>query len=261
MAYAKRKSGFVKRVGRAIKRRYFKGKGYRNPKLGRMARDVMMLKRLVNAEKKRVNVNTLSGTLSVGQVNGNTSGCYYEDMTCAPAVGTAYNQRTGNSIKWQASHFAFQFKHMASTEQKVRLKIQFWRAVAQTTSASAVEGQILTANPFVTGGSVYDYYSDRNPDYFKCFRLIRTKYVTLDQDDLTSQAVIKSVVFGIKWNHHVNWNVSGSNSEGQVIMSIVADSGNKSTNTTCTLTNGVPVQGTNTGVQFNYNVTHYYTDN
>lgn len=260
MAYAKRKAGFVKRVGRAIKRRYFRGKGYRNPKINQMAKDVMFLKRMVNPEKKRWNTNTLGGTLSVGQVNGNSSGDYAVDMTPAPNVGTAYDQRVGNSIKYQAAHYAFQFKHMSSTEQKVRLKICFYRNMGVATSASAIDGQVLLANPFVTGGSVYDFCSSRNPDYFKTYRLVKTKYVTLDQDDFTSQAVIKTVTFGIRWGHHIKWNAAGSNSEGQVLMSIVADSGNRSTNTTCTLTNGVPIQGTNTGVQFNYNITHYYTD-
>lgn len=41
-----------KRVGRYLKRRYFKGKGFRNPKIGRIVRDVCYLKSVINVEKK-----------------------------------------------------------------------------------------------------------------------------------------------------------------------------------------------------------------
>ena len=43
---------FTKKLKKNLKRRYFKGQGYKNPKLVQIARDVMTMKSLLNVEKK-----------------------------------------------------------------------------------------------------------------------------------------------------------------------------------------------------------------
>lgn len=264
MAKAKKRTGFVKRVGRAVKRRYFKGKGYRNPKVGQMAKDVMMLKRLINAEKKRYQINSVSSPQVVGQVNGNSTGHYALDLTPLPGQGTSYNQRTGNSIKWASSYFSLQFTHQSATVQKIKLRLMLVKVVGTPYSnvQTAIQGQFLQANLFTTGSVVYDYYSQRIPDYFRNFKVLRSKTITLNQDTLSSQPVIKTVTFGHKFDHHVRWATDGTTvSEGQVILLVLADSGNCSTTTACTIANGIPVTAVNTGLVYNYNIVHYFIDN
>ena len=57
----------LRNAGRVVKRRYFKGKGYNNPKVNQMAKDIMFLKNTINAEKK-VHLQYLQNA-SVGQIS------------------------------------------------------------------------------------------------------------------------------------------------------------------------------------------------
>ena len=45
---------YGRNVRRNVKKRYFKGKGYKNPKLIQMAKDVNMIKGMLNTEKKKM---------------------------------------------------------------------------------------------------------------------------------------------------------------------------------------------------------------
>ena len=72
----------AQKVGKAVKGRYFKGKGYTKPRYSNIVSDVMLLKKMVNAEKKRLPGNW-SGV--VGQVSGATgSGHLLLDVTPNP---------------------------------------------------------------------------------------------------------------------------------------------------------------------------------
>lgn len=121
MAYKKFVKRVVKRAGRALKKRYFKGKGYGNPNVGQIASDVMMLKKLVNAEKKHTTIQV--NGIGLGQVNVNAAGFYAVDLTPVPSAGVSEIQRTGTSIKLVSSHMRFQFIGQTNAINRTKVKI------------------------------------------------------------------------------------------------------------------------------------------
>lgn len=255
----------VRKAGALAKKRYFTGKGFGKPKIGQMVRDVQMLKTLVNAEKKRLNINDSGSTQQIGQVVGNASGHYLVDLTPNPSQGTGYNQRTGNSIKWSSSYFDLQFRQQANAVSPIRGRIYLVQVKGTPYgTVSNVMGQFIAANTFIGDQTIYDWYSQRNPDYFQDFRVIRTKTFKVQMDQYSGQSMITSVRFGMKLkNFHVRWSLDTATvSQGQIFMLIVLDNGNASGATVNTSTsNNVANTAVNTGVYYAYNIQHYYIDN
>lgn len=244
----------------SVKNRYTDNKGI---KFAQVAKDVMMIKSLINVEKKRVVTNSTAGTNMIGQCDNTSSGHYLLDCTPAPAQGLGYNQRTGNSIKWTSSHYDIQVVQQSATAAPIKLKYYFVKVVGLPYSTiSGATAKFLNSNPFVTGGTIYDYNSARNPDYFKDFVVLKSGEIKIDPDPQSSITMIKSFKIGFKLNnHHVKWSLDTSTvSQGQVFLLIVADNGNISSTTVSTL-GGVPVTAINTGVTFNYIRTDYFVDN
>lgn len=254
---------FIKKVAKKVRgkviKRYFK-KGYA-PKMQTIMKDVAMLKGLVNVEKKRYEVNQTT-TQIVGQCDVNNSGHFLVDVTPQPSQGVGYDNKTGNSFKLVGSHFDFQFSGQASNISGARLKIQFIQVPGLPYgTVSDIMGKFIQPNGFITGGTVYDINSARDQDYFRDFKVICTKYVTLAPDNITGQINFKQISMGFKKQMHIRTdNNSATLSSGQIIMLITADRGNRAQNTASTLT-GVSETGTNTGVKFNYKYVHYFVDN
>lgn len=267
MAPQRKKSTFAKRVGRVVKRRYFRGRGFGKPNLSTMAKDVSMLKGLINAEKKRLLQNS-STTQTIGQVSGNNSGYYALDFTPQIAEGVTYNTRNGSSVKWTSSYLQFQMSHQSSTVARVRYEIHIVKVLGTTfANIATLVSQYLTPNQFIynqNGGaaSIYDLASSRNQDYFKNFRCLRKIKGSLEPDNISSQPVIKTFSIGMKYqDHHIKYNLDTTTvTNGQVVILIFTDSGNTSGSTACTL-QGVPSTAVNTGLLYNYNFTHYFVDN
>lgn len=253
----------LKYVAKVAKKRYFKGKGYSRPKLGQMYSDVKFLKSIVNAEKHR-QIYASSADNTVAQVYGNQNGYWAGDITPNIGQGTGVSQRIGGSIKWHSTHFTFQFVHQSATVAPVKLEIFIVKVIgpAQSSVGNMIQS-CWNANPFVSGGSIYDSNSSRNQDQYKNYRIIRKKKIYLPADNYAGIPVIKSVDLGFKLkNHHCRWaGDSATLTEGQILMVIFADNGNSSPSTACTLVNGVSQKAINTGINFNYVQTHYYYDN
>lgn len=263
--YKKYAKKLVKKAGRAIKRRYFKGKGYSNPNIGQMASDVMMLKKLVNAEKKHT---TLSGNaLSVGQFSGNVAGYYGLEITPTPSAGVSEIQRNGTSIKLVSSFMKFQFVAQSALVNRTRLKVMIIQTSGQyISSINAWIADRFKANPFITGGSIIDYNSAWNTNTYGGFRVIRTKYITLQPDANSGETNIQTVNLGIKYNKgkgtHIRYQ-SGTNTPAntQLFMIVMADTGNANSVTATSGFTGIAQTAVNTGVNWQYYATHYYIDN
>jgi len=267
MAY-KKAARFVKKaarkVGGMVKKRYFKGKGYSRPKIGQMIQDVRFLKSIVNAEKHKQVYASINDFNYVGQVNVNASGHWVMDVTPNLTQGVGTSNRVGSSIKWHASNWRFLFKQQVSAQSQMKIKVMLIavKGIAQS-NVSNIVSSMYDGNPFVGGATIYDYNAPRNQDNFKNYQILKSKTITMRADDYNTQTNIHNLNFGYKFkNHHVKWDGdSATIVGGQVIMLIVADSGNYNTTTVSTLANGVPFLNTNTGAQFSFIQTHYYYDN
>jgi hypothetical protein len=226
-----------------------------------MARDVAMLKSMVNAEKKRYVISSTQAT-AIGQVNANASGYMAIDITPVPGQSNTYDGRQGASVKLHSSYMKFQFYHQASTAQNIKLKMFLVHVTgAPVASAATFLGQMFQQNSFVSPG-ITDYNSQLNPDYFKQYRILRTRTVSLPPDSISGVQVIKEVAIPIRFrNHHIRFNKDTNTvTSGQLLLFIFADSGNISSGSASTCT-PIPVTAVSTGCVTNYNLTYYYYDN
>lgn len=270
----------AKKLLRTLGRKAYKYSGYKNPmkkgklsssrvvkQVPRLARDVSRIMGMLNTEKKRfTQVNSV--TQGVGQLNGNSSGHWLIDITPTPTQGTGFENRTGNQIKLVSSHFDFQFIAQSANISGMRLKLQIIQVLGQPFSTvSDIMGKFITNTKFIktSGGAVanvYDINSDRDQDYFNNFRVLRTIYTYLKQDDMSGEIQSSRIKFGLKYrNFHIRTNDNDPTlSKGQLIMLITADKGNWSSTTASTNT-GVPIVAINTGAAFDYENIHYFVDN
>ena len=252
---------YLKKVGRRVRgkviKRYFK-KGY-NPKVGRIVKDVAMIKSMLNTEKKRLITNSAQ-TFSVGQVDAANSGHFLLDVTPNPVQGTGYNQKTGNSIKMTSAHYDFQFFGQTSNVSGMRIKMEWIQVIGQPFSAvTDILGKYIVTNTFLSG-SIYDINSNRNPDYFKNYRVVRRKYVKLEPDSISGEINFRQVSVGLKLSLHIRSSLNDPTlSNGQLLLLITADRGNKGS-TTSSIT-GIAEAAANTGANFNYTFTSYFVDN
>lgn len=263
MPYIRKVKRVVRRVAkkglRLAKRRYYRGNKLNVRQIGK---DVAMLKAMVNAEKKRITVS--NNAVLLGQVNANNSGHILFDITPVIAQGTDYNQRTGASVKWHSSYFDMNFVGQASMTSGMKIQIQIVKVVGQVYSPiSGVLDKFVLPTRFLSGtNDIYDVNSDRQPDYFKQFRVLRTLTTYIKPDTISGETALRRIKFGVKYpNHHIkNEFGTATLADGQVFMMITADRGNSSS-TACTLTDPVPIKTAQTGVSMAYELTHYYYDN
>lgn len=264
--YAK---GVAKRAGQvalsAAKERYGT---FTDPKLANIWKDVMMLKSVINSEKKRIRIASASQQ-AVSQVNANASGHWALDVTPQPAQGITMSTRNGASIKLHSSYMKFQFYQQTANVHPMRLKLYIIEVRGDPIPAATAAGEFFAANQWIAAQNSFiairDYNSQRNPDYFRDYRVLAQKGFTLKADNYNGQTMIKDIVVKLKYNrgkgHHVRFDSDTTTvTQGQLVAFIVADSGNQNGSTGSTL-NGIPIAAVLTGATFNYDLQHYFYDN
>jgi len=239
---------YIKKVGKRIvkvaKKRYVKKGG---PNIKNIYKDVMLLKHLVNIEKKRFDM-TLSNAVSIAQSSGvGVSGQYAVTLSPNIPEGVAQGQRIGLSVKLVSGLLAMQFTQQASTLNNLKLK---WYLVVKADNASlqtapTTIAQFFEPNPF---SGVNDYYSSRDPEYFSSIRIIRSGTINLKQDAITSGNSIVQVKIPIKCDLHQKYNTDGTTLtvKNNIALLVVCSGGDT-------------VLGT--GATLQYNMRWYYTDN
>lgn len=228
-------------------------------KIARVASEVAILRRLVNAEKKRYEFTVVNN--AVAQVDGNTTGCYVRDITPVMSEGITASTRNGASIKWTSSYINMQFIHQSATQSAIKGKIYFVKVKNQIINNTTFISTFLNQNRFTTSGVVYDLYSTRQQDYFKDYIVLKTVPFKVECDQLSGQTVCKNLSIPLKFGHHVKFQGDTNTlTDGQVFMLIVTDSGNMNASTISTVGN-IPVTAVSTGLNLCYNCISYYVDN
>lgn len=253
-------------VGQGLTNRYYKkGQGL---KIQNVAKDVYMLKKLMNVEKKHI---TISASNNIGQFANLLNSYNILDITPQPAENVTYNGRTGSSIKCVSYHMDMQFIHLGSTTQPIKGKVYIIQNLGMPLTAIADQQSFFLSlfipNPFITGyggtvgaTGIVEYNSSFNPDMYGRYKIIQSETFTVPADQFTGQPMYKTIKFGHKYEHHVRFNKDATSiTNGQLFMITLLDSGNAG-GVTSTLT-GVPVQTSSTGVTQNMNLVHYYVDN
>lgn len=255
---------YAKRIGRKVARvaksRYFKGKGYSRPNLKTMVRDIALVKRSLNVEKKQIQ-SIVTNNLDIGQVKGNADdGQAIFDITPAITQGVGYNQMTGNSVKLVSMCLKGQVKQMTATQHPMRIKVVLFRTVGQPVAVATIQSgnYLFDKNPITT---MTDYNSDRNVNFFKDYKVLQTKYVYLQPDPTSGELMVKDFKFIMKMAHHLKWNNNTTSlTNGQLAIGFFSDSGNTSTTVASTTAN-LPILKINSGATVQFYTKFYYVDN
>jgi len=260
------KYGFRKRVGRVVRRvvrkgvkyakkRYVSKKG--NLRLGKIVRDVAMVKKLINVEKKRFSSN-YTGVL--GQVNGAGGGAVMLDITPFITKGNDANQRNGNSIKMTGLYIQGQFLQQSAAIDRNTVSVELWchKNKEVGMSLASTGNEIYTNSPF---SNQIDFVSRRNQDYFSDYVCLRKKMVRVTADTFSGTNIVRNATFSfpIKLNRHLRWSDSNVLINGQIFLIMRCQSGNASASTGSTA--NIPHQGINTGLTYALDQITYYVDN
>lgn len=240
-----------RKVGQAITKRYY---GNKRLNIGQIAKDVAVVKKLMNVEKKRWILSV--SNVAVGQVLGNLSGYYQTDLTPFPASGSGYNQRDGSSLKVVSYHMQMQFITQSAAVGRTNYRIMIIETLAGTFNPVSA----YLDNTFVSG-SIVDYNSQINPDQFGRYKIIQSKRVSIEPDSVTGQTAYRTMSLGKKHQVYIRFSLDTTTvTNKRLYMLILADNGNASTTTASTLT-GIPSTAINTGATVSFNWTAYYVDN
>jgi len=258
---------YAKRAKKAVKRRYFRKGKYSKPNVYAMAKDISLLRGMLNSEKKILQVSTPAGvSYPLGQVQQNASGHYIQDFTPLPVQGVENNQRVGSQIKLTSFHMDLQLLSQNSAISGNRFILELWNVRGQALSnLSDFMSDVYKPNTFTTGSTeIFDTTSNRNIDNFKSYTCIHRQKLYLAPEDQAGQVSMRTFQVGKKFgkNGHMIRYASPDFPDvqsGQIVLVIRADQGNSSA--TASTVGGILTQSPYTGAWYKANITYYYIDN
>lgn len=162
----------VKRGLRSVKKRYFKGKGFSRPKVSTMARDVMNLKAMVNAEKEVFAAQTLSTQFSptaplVSTLTNTTE-------------GSGHGQRDGESIKLHGFRWNLRFSQQTAAAGPQYIRAWLVKYIGPRGTTPALTNFL---KPDFDGN--LSYHSERNEDWFTSWEVISTVNAKIQADTVS----------------------------------------------------------------------------
>lgn len=261
----------LRKLGRAVRRRYLpkdkKGKTSFGKGLKNLTKDVMMLKSMINSEKKRFSLFSADNSQLLGQININGSGHYIQDITPMPSQGAGVSQRNGASIKVHSAMLKAQIQQMSATSSPISGKVYIIKVDGTPVTTAVAPGEFFEPNAWLTaqngpGTVIYDTHCQRNQDFFKDYKVVASRKFYIKNDNLSNQTMIKDVNIPLKFkSHHVKFSADTNVvTSGQLLALWVVDSGNISAGTASTLL-GVSQQAILTGLFLRFDYQFYYYDN
>ena len=272
-----------------LKKRYFSGKGYRNPKLIQMAKDVNMIKGMLNTEKKKIVVTEKEQIDFAQKVNSNKtttttgealypmrndvlySGAYVKNNLIPITRGSGQGEVAGDKMKLVSYHLdarvsfnkgdgTFSWENIRgpakATIYLVAIKRGIFPMISNSNGATsgiqydeALLDKFLVPSPF---DNTYDANSKRNFEFMKEFTVIAQKniFMSLDENNDTFGNPQKDRSMGGKLNHHVRLDVGGTDIHtNQLALIVVGNQGEVSTGRTYPY------------FTLEYEMTTYYVDN
>lgn len=240
---AYRKSG-LKKTYRKV--RSMAKKRYSNR--SNIVKDIQMLKHLVNIEKKRSDTTVIIAQ-PFGRANAGADGAYHAIITPTILQGVAQGERTGNSVKLVSGCLDLSIEQQVNAVNQIKLKVWIICRPENASGYSAANTlqQFLEINPFT---SRRDYYSNRDPEFFSEFRVIKCLNLTLTQDAISTGTARLQQKVPLKLNHHMKFNTDGSTNTTKNQFYLIV-----------TASDGEMASPSLTGAQLQYNMRWYYTDN
>lgn len=249
----------VPKAKKYVKKRYGLNKASSGIKYGQMARDMLMLKQMVNAEKQFF---TNGNNINLGQVNVNAVGASCTDITPLIPQG---DSRKGLSVKLHSSLYQFQFKQQANATLANKIIVEFWVNKGQPQTTATLLEQVFATSTF--SGTI-DSNSARNQDRFSDYQLIRRVIKRMPADPNTGDAPVLTFQVPIKYNrgkgHHIRLvsSISGTPvndiTNGQIFMTMRCEHGNYGSTVS---TKDISILTAETGMACRFAYKTWYYDN
>lgn len=233
MAYKKYARKVAKKAGRYVKKRYFKGKGYGDPKIATMARDVMRLKQMVNAEKQNIE-SAATNEFDLAQYNGvSTTGARQIEIMPTVFQGYTENQRKGDSLKvcsWVLKIQAYNNGNL--TLAGMNYTFYLVRQPVNPVANANVLDQFLEPNPF---SGVIDGYSNRNYEHYKdwvVMGIIKGKFKANESADAGQGSKTNMHTLARKQEFHIRYdkNTTTINNNRMQLICVASDGDRSGTN-------------------------------
>jgi len=220
----------------------------------KLIKEISMMKKMMNFEKKRIDVTRSSNV--VAQTNINAQGLHSNDVTPQPTQGTGFGNRVGSQIKVVSMYATFQFWSQTNNNHETNLIIEIFKFKGVPEVVSSFITQYYNVNPVTT---IIDYNSARDPDYFGSAYCVCSRKVKIKVPQYSGQVQITNYALPLRLQSSVRFDDNTSTiTDGQFIICIRADSGNWNS-VTSTLSN-IPIQTASSGLTFNYDIKWYYYD-
>jgi len=245
-----------------------KRKGYKkrsaggNKTIAALSKKVNKLALTLQPEKKRFNV--FSSSTAFGQCENIIDKPYLFDITPNPAQGVGVNAHIGASIKLCSIYIEGQINHQTNTAGPIRVRCYLVHVKGTPVAATNWMTQMFNANPFISGGGGSgnrDYNSSRNIDYMANYKVLRTKTLYIQPDQISGVNMPKSFRIGHKFKNTHEIHYDGNTNtvlSGQIFLMMVADGGN--TSASVSTLSGIPYTAALTGLTASTNITEYFYD-
>lgn len=213
-----------KKVGRTVKKRYFAGRGYSRPNISRMAKDLAIVKSMVNAEKEIYTALTLTNQ----NVELNTP--YFNPITNI-AEGTSAGQRDGESVKLHGFRWNTRVKQQSAVINPIFCKMWLVKYIGPRGSTPAISTFL---KPDFDGA--YSTMSERNEDYYSSYVVISSSgLIKITADTISGQTNFSLRKKYGKFRKDAHQRYSGALATdlitNQMYVIIVSSGGNNATNT------------------------------
>jgi len=241
---------------------YKKRSGSGGKSIAALRKKVNKLAMTLQPEKKRFNV--FSSVTPFGQCDNTMEAPYILDITPNPAQGVGVNAHIGAAIKLCSVYIEGQIQHQANTAGPIRVRCYLINIKGTPVAASQWLKHMFNANPFITGAGVTglrDYNSSRQIDYMANYKVLKTKTLYIQPDQISGINMPKSFRIGHKFKNTHEIHYDGNTNtvlSGQLFYMMVTDGGNISASVS-TL-GGIPYTAALTGLTASTNITEYFYD-
>jgi len=257
-----------------FKRRYGIGKGKGGFKLATLAKDLEMVKSRLNVEKKEKRETEITNG-TVGQVNGDLNGYWFQDITPILGQGTGAEERVGNSLKMTGCNLNFQFIGQPQCLTGRKIKIGLYRvrdpSLGPTDGCTDITTDVFDSNP-LTG--LFDYnaakaYRNSKNDGIVCIRE-KTVYLpkiqvlngsTANGADQDFEKAYKTLNFPVKLNDLLRYEQNNDDLPNgfRYVILVRVDCGNSGS--VASNIQNIPVTIQQSGVTFRMGQRWWYVDN
>jgi len=211
-------------AGRALKKRYVSPRG--GLKMSRIAKDVAIMKTMINSEKEMYNQN-ISGDVSPTSPYGPVA------IANIPE-GTAHGQRDGDSVKLHAYQWDIRALSQTSAVAPRYIHVYLVKYIGPRGTAPAISTFFRTD---MDGN--YSTYSKREPDHYTSYQVICRKNIYIPADTVSGVQMYRQVkLYGrFKGKTHQRYNGTAATAliTDQMYVIAVSSDGTIGTSTATTI--------------------------